>query len=98
MSNRHVIAESRDGQFRAVTREWDHNGSASVTVLNMRPGDIRSALLAPSPETIRAARDVARRTDPMDETRWTRLDKIEHGPGGTVAHRFTVSRLDPTYR
>lgn len=49
MSNRHVIAESRDGRLRAVTREWDHNGSASVTVLNMRPGDIRSALLAPSP-------------------------------------------------
>lgn len=99
MTNTDNLPASRDGRFRAVSRDWDHNGSALVDVLDMRPGDIRSVLVSGgSRPAIRAARAVARRTDTSGRVRWTRLESVKHGPSGTIRYRFTVSRLDPEHR
>ena len=70
--------------------EWDHNGSYHVVVAHAYP--IRTA------GTTRAARDLARRVDQMNRTKWTRLDRVSMGEDFKMRYHFTVSRLDKSYR
>lgn len=91
---------TRDGRFEIVDSVFDANGSFLVTVADHVTSvhDIEAAAYAPTP---RAARDLARRTDQMGRIRWTRVEKIEHvstSRGTRIGYRFTVSRLDPSYR
>lgn len=94
----HVGLTTRDGRFEIVSSTFDANGSFLVTVADHLAivHDIAACVHTP-----RAARDLARRADPMGKIQWTRAEKVEHvktSRGIRVGYRFTVSRLDPLYR
>lgn len=83
-------------RYEVISREWDHNGSTLVEVRD-HGCNVRSvAVNGPSAYTVSAARRVARKTDP--HARWTRFVRVIRTEDGGIAYRFTVSRLDPSYR
>lgn len=96
-----ALPVSRDGAFAVTSAEWDYNGSFHVQVIDLR--DNVSELVPPDviARDRRRVRDLARRVDPMDETRWVRVDSITvalHEGRAHIQYSVTVSRLDPMYR
>lgn len=83
-------------RYEVISREWDHNGSTLVEVKD-HACDVRSvATCGPSANTVAAARRVARKTD--FRAKWSRFERVIRTEDGGIAYRFTVSRLDPSYR
>lgn len=98
MSSKIALPVSRDGNTQVTNSDWDHNGSFRVTVVARKVDfDGRSQTNA-----LNRARRLAKKVDKMDKVQWVRLDGqggAEDGEGTTtMTYRFTVSRLDRSYR
>lgn len=89
------MATTKAPRFEVIKSDWDSNGSFRVEVR-----DNESAFA--TTKTERRARDTARRsvTKP-EQVRWSRHEGryLDHSDDKLrMVYRFTVSRLDPSYR
>lgn len=95
MSEATIGTTNRDGDVQVMDTAWDSNGAHRVTVRDSK--GVGNSIYTPKQE-LRRARALARRVDPRpQDVQWTRLDSTFIADG-CLHYRFTVSRLDSSYR